>query len=272
MSRDREGVPFLNESAKKYVAGEEWGPAADAFYKPWPNKRRVLDWRRADDKFLQLGYDFENDKETINELHGEDFLSDIIPKIIERVRLSGSKRKIKILDMGCGLGFFNDQIRAKFGDEVEVYGTSIAKSNLQKRKRKIVDDVKNGIIEMNEDEKSRFLQETDGSLHPNDGKWNSVVELSDFPEFDLIVDSEGEIIYAGGTGVKFFPKADSTQVKLICAIKKLNAGGQLFVSRIHERHRHLTPERIRKIETQYGVIIEDNKKALFPRALKITKI
>ena len=92
------------------------------------------------------------------------------------------------------------------------------------------------------------------------------------PFSDLIVDSEGEIIYAGGTGAEFFPKGDSTQTKLLCAIKKLNPGGQLFISRIHENHKDLTPQRKEEIASVYGVKIEDNSKAHFPGALKITKV
>lgn len=230
-----------------------------------------MEWRRADSKALKLGYEFEEHMETINELHGEDFLNDVIPHIIERVRLSGGKRKVKILDMGCGLGFFNDQIRRKFGEEVEVFGTGINKSSLKKRKAEIILDVQSGKIEMSEVEKEQLLSETDGTLHPNDAKWNSIEELSRYPEFDLIVDSNGEISYAGGTGAGFFPKSDSTQRILICAIEKLNSGGQLFVSRVHERHRGLTQERRKEIESKYGVIIEDNTKAHFPNAFKITK-
>ena len=124
---------------------------------------------------------------------------------------------------------------------------------------------------MDEVDKEQLLSETDGTLHPHDAKWNSIEELSDFPEFDLIIDSQGEMLYAGGTGAAFFPKGDSTQTKLICAIKKLNPGGQLFISRIHERHRGLTPERRQQIESDYGVIIEDNKEGYFSQALKITK-
>jgi SAM-dependent methyltransferase len=263
---------FLSKESKAWRARQEWEPAAHAFYKPWPAKRRVMEWRRADKNSLNLGYDFEEQPlPTINELHGIDFLADVIPGIIERVRASGSKRKIKILDMGCGLGFFNDQIRSKFKDEVEVYGTGINKSSLKNRKAKIIRNIKDEKIKMDEADKEQILSETDGTLHPNDAKWNSIEELSNFPEFDLIVDSEGEIVYAGGTGVGFFPKGDSTQAKLICAIKKLNPGGQLYISRIHERHRDLTPVRKQELSAQYGVIIEDNNDAHFHGALVIRK-
>lgn len=265
------GASFSDKNRKRYLAREEWSPAAHAFYKPWPDKRRVMEWRRADSKSLNLGWEFEEDTKTINEIHGKDFLGDVIPKVIARVRASGSTRKIKILDMGCGLGFFNDQIRAKFGNEVEVYGTGIDKKSLKKRKARVISDIKSGSIEIDKTDKEQLLSETDGSLHPNDARWNSVEELSDSPEFDLIIDSEGEIIYAGGSGVGFFAKIDSTQTKLLYAIKKLNPGGQLFVSRIHESHKGLTPERRQEISEKYGVTIEDNNEAHFSGALKIKK-
>lgn len=271
MSGARGEKPFINTGYKRHLVNNEWRPAANAFYKPWPEKRRVMEWRRADSNSIILDYEFEEHGETINELHGEDFLNDVIPNIIKRVRSTGSKRKIRILDMGCGLGFFNDQIRAKFGDDVEVYGTGINKASLQKRKRWMIRDVQAGKTEMDPIEKEQLLSETDGTLHPNDAKWNGIEELSDFPEFDLMVDSEGEMIYAGGTGVGFFPKADRTQSKLVFAIRKLNPGGQLFISRIHERHKDLTLEKRKELETTYGVIIENNNKAHFPGALKITK-
>lgn len=271
MSESERGMPFSSDDKKKYLAGKEWKPAADAFYKPWPEKRRVMEWRRADSKALNLGHDFEEQTQTINELHGVDFLNDVIPDIIKRVRSRGAKRKIKILDMGCGLGFFTDQIRAKFGNEVEVYGTGINKASLKKRKEEIIRDIRDGTIEMDQAEREQLLSETDGTLHPNDAKWNSVEELSDFPEFDLIVDSEGEMIYAGGTGVGFFPKGDSTQEKLFCAIRKLNPDGQLYISRIHANHKDLTLERRQEIAVANGVTIEDNQKAYFPGALRIVK-
>jgi|SRR3989339_1297254 len=271
MSEKSEAKSFLDKDGKAWRAREEWQPAAEAFFKPWPEKRRVMEWRRSGENIVDLGYDFEEYAETINQLHGVDFLNDVIPKLIEKISMSGVNRKVKILDMGCGLGFFNDQIRAKFGDKVEVYGTGINKANLKKRKAAIIKDIRSGKIIMPESDREEILSETDGNLHPNDAKWNSVEELSDFPEFDLIIDSEGEMIYAGGTGAGFFPKGDSTQTKLQCAIKKLNPGGQLFIYRIHKNHKGITPERRQWLEDTYGVIIEDNEAAHFSKALKITK-
>ena len=98
MSETRKGKPFSDDEYKKYLAREEWRPAAYAFFKPAPDKRRIMEWRRTN-KNPSLGHDWEAKAQTINELHGVDFLNVIIPDIIERIRSGGSKRKIKILDI-----------------------------------------------------------------------------------------------------------------------------------------------------------------------------
>jgi SAM-dependent methyltransferase len=262
---------FASYGREKFLASTEWQPAHRAFFGRHHEKRRIMEWRRADDVFC-VGYEWEENVETINELHGENFLDEVIPKIIAKLRARGSKRKVRILDMGCGLGFFTDQIRARFGNEVEVYGTGIGKASLKRRKANIFRDIESGAIPLDPEQKARILSESDGSLHPNDAICNSVEQMRDFPEFDLIIDSEGEIVYAGGNGAGFYPKADTTQTKLICAIKKLNPGGELFISRIHFHHKNLTPERRAEISREYGVIIEDNEKAFQPGALKVTKL
>lgn len=106
-------------------------------------------------------------------LHGESFTGKIIPEMLKKI---SHGEKLKILDNGAGTAYFTEQIRSipEFVDKVVVYSTGISKQAARKQRRR---DGK------------------DSPLHQNDLKWRSLQELSDFPEFNLIVDSFGEQYY-----------------------------------------------------------------------------
>jgi hypothetical protein len=108
--------------------------------------------------------------QSIEYLHGEFIILSVIPRLLKNKPVG---YKLKILDNGGGIGVLTDQIRKRFGNEVEVYSTGLSKRVAKK-----------------------YRKENDyPNLHKNDLKWRSIEELSDFPEFDLIIDTFGELYY-----------------------------------------------------------------------------
>ncbi|GEM_PF-1759737 len=110
------------------------------------------------------------DTQKLEILHDTSFLNKEIPEIIKRKKPG---EKLKILDVGGGIGSFTEQIRKKYPNEVIVYSTGLSKKAARKYRK---DNVM-------------------GPLDRRDLKWRSVYELSDYPEFDLIIDSFGEQWY-----------------------------------------------------------------------------
>lgn len=169
----------------------------------------------------------------INEEHGEDFLNQVIPSIIQRVRDQGNKRKVRILDLGCGLGFFTDQIRKKFGNEVVVFGTSVENPVQPEvsanQKKSYIDFIK---LHSEELPPGVELDELKDTIHPNDAQFRSILEMRQFPEFDLIIDTSGEFLYSGKG---FMPVDSYFDLVLTAALQKLASTGELYVSRVHPR-------------------------------------
>lgn len=134
-------------------------------------------------------------------------MNEVIPSLI----LNKKQGKVKILDVGAGVGFFTEQIRKKFPDEVEVFSTGLSKKSARdyRKSEKNVNFAKN--------------------LHPQDLKWRTILELSDFEEFDLIIDTFGEqanLIYKKDA-VKSFEKY------LRAVLAKLKKGGWASIYPIH---------------------------------------
>lgn len=117
--------------------------------------------------------------DNIAERHGESFINEVIPRLIGE----NPDRKIKILDIGGGMALFAKQIRDTFGDKVEVFTTGLRKKPAKMERLNIGEQSK---------------------LDKNDLKWRSILELHDFPEFDLMVDTVGESMYS------LFAREDAT--------------------------------------------------------------
>ena len=142
------------------------------------------------------GYPF-----SINGLHGASFLEDVIPSLIEKKKKG---EKVKILDIGAGAAFFADQIRKTFPNDVKVYSTGLSK--------------KTAI-----DYRKEYKPEGEYKLNPNDLKWRSIFELTDFEEFDLIIETHGELEYITKHSDAL---RDQTIIDyLTIIIKKLKIGG-----------------------------------------------
>lgn len=248
---------------ERRVRVKRWKQIAEAAYSD-PESSHLPETR------LALEAAITNPREGgVGAVHERDFLNEEIPAIIERVQQEGTGRKPVILDSGCGLGFFTDQIRAKFGDRVKVYGTSIEKSTSRKRKLHIIEKLREGHTwykkqGMDPVKKEELLAYYDGvekhgdTMHPNDAKWRSLREMRDFPEFDLIIDTYGEFYYAS-----IESSVDASRKHLFddlfeAAIKKLRPGGQLYMSPLDDATTNKLRMRIKQMENEMGVTIDYN--------------
>lgn len=190
---------FLSQEDLKAKA-KTWQALTKIKERTGPEKKEPF----ADYIFDRLDGDAEN-YETIRDLHGISFIENVIPALIAKKKKG---ERVKILDVGGGSAAFADQIRKVFGDFVKVYSTGLSKKTAREFRKEI-----NGTEHAN--------------LHHDDLKWRSVLELSDFEEFDLIVDTYGEFYYTNDATQYSF----AAQFRYISTIvSKLRPGGQAFVT------------------------------------------
>lgn len=236
---NRIGVEYLGE---KFLSEEEHKKAA----REWSGISQEFFYGR---KWGFLNEDRESGDQTERDLNphsiranhnGIRFLSREIPNLQKIFQEGGIKRKPKILDSGCGLGQFTDEIRERFGDQVEVRGTSLSKQKAQSRK------------------KFQFEKK----LHPDDAKWRSLLELRDFPEFDMIIDTFGEIHYAARADIKEVTKNPKDRwseenfprfMRIFdAAIKKLQPDGKLYVGAIFDKTQKIISDFLWKHDEEFA--------------------
>lgn len=185
--------------------------ALKAKAKTWQELTKIKERKGPDKKESFANYVFDRldeqgeNYETIRDLHGISFIEDVIPRLVEKKRKG---EKVRILDIGGGGAAFTDQIRKTFGDAVKVYSTGLSKKTARDFRKDI-----------NETEHA--------NLHPDDLKWRSVLELSNFEEFDLIVDTYGEFYYTNEATQYSF----AAQLQYISTVvAKLTQGGMAFIT------------------------------------------
>jgi len=103
------------------------------------------------------------------------------------------------------------------------------------------------------------------SLQPDDLRWRSILELSDYPEFDLIIDTFGEQLYSThpeGNFAKISVEIFEAYIRAV--IKKLLPGGRAFLCPVYiDTDAWFTP----LIKKELGVEINDRW-----QGIEITKI
>ncbi len=171
-----EGERYIPKAVRKgeaFLSTEEKDKAVES-WKVFAAKNEPASGDTPLDKpFNYRVYRVESDEipDSIAGRHEESFINETIPRLIEE----NPNRKIKILDIGGGIGMFAKQIRESFGDKVEVFTTGLKKKAVKKEMERVGESIK---------------------LNKNDLKWRSVLELHDFPEFDLMIDTAGEALYS----------------------------------------------------------------------------
>lgn len=160
---------------------------------------RIVDWKRSARSYEREpegieypayrmeGREVEGER-TIEACHNESFI-DYISELIAQKDSAGDKSKVKILDVGGGAAMFADQLRRTFGDRVKVYTTGLRKQSAELLRASLMQGVQG-------DKHKPESFEMSARLHKDDLKWRSILQLSDYPEFDLIVDTFGEFEYA----------------------------------------------------------------------------
>ena len=144
--------------------------------------------------------------------------------------MGDKKRPVRILVLGGDVGFFNDEVRHNYGNKVEVFGTTIETAYSRKRKRAIIEWLKTKSEFKEPETKDYLLKALQKDIHPNDRKWRSIVEMRDFPEFDMIIDTYGELKYSSA-GKDIYDQGERLfDLTMKAALLKLLPGGDLYIS------------------------------------------
>ncbi len=144
-------------------------------------------------------------------IHGKSIYAEIEKRLAARQH----GHKIKVLDVGGGAGIYADNLCEKFQDNITVYTTGLRKGNALQYRR---------------------TQKIQTPLRKTYLKWRSISELSNYPEFDIIIDTLGEFYYTTGDRqqiIQHLPKDKITpalEQYVYCAIAKLKDGGLLSVA------------------------------------------
>jgi SAM-dependent methyltransferase len=226
-------------------------------------KNKVKSWQKSASEREASGFRYEvartdkngpsvpgaQEKDSIESLHGVSFIRDIIPELIAKKR---NAEKVKILDVGAGAALFTDEIRKSFPGKVEVFSTGIRKKTAKEYRKENVPTGEN-------------------NLHPNDLKWRSILELRDFEEFDLIIDTFGEYFYSDMSSVPDDRRRIITEY-LTSVIKKLKPGGVASLSpRMISKYTnqgYADRPFLDSLESQYRVKISQ----IEPHSLRIEKM
>jgi cyclopropane fatty-acyl-phospholipid synthase-like methyltransferase len=137
-------------------------------------------------------------------LHQQSFIRMAIPELIKEKSMG---EKVTILELGSGAGVFAEQIRQEFGDAVKVYTTGLRKKAAKIARR------------TQPPGEVPHITTLPIQLNANDLKWRSISELSDFPEFDLIIDTIGEVEYRSAHFEQYFDHVGA----------KLLPGGEAYI-------------------------------------------
>lgn len=188
--------------------------------------------------------------ESAEKIHGVNFFNEIQRTIDER-KSNNETRPVSILITGSDVGFLNDELRAKFGNQVNVCGTTIELSRAKMRKKRIVESIKNGNIILPSELKEYLSTSLSDKIDPRDAKWRSILQIqSSKPEFDIIIDTYGELLYS-------YDKTRPEIFEMIfeACIAKLNKGGKLYIARLN----HDTIKFIEKYCKEHGLILEKSE-------------
>lgn len=183
-------------------------------------------------------------QESAEQMHGVNFFNEIQAKIDEK-KSKGDTKPVIILVTGSDLSFFNDELRSKFGNEVAVYGTTVELSRAKMRKRRFVEAIKTGRVTptLIKPELQEYLATSlSDKLDPRDAKWRSILQMqSDKPEFDMIVDTCGELLYSEDEN-----RSEIFEMTFMACITKLNPGGKLYIAEIRYERIKFVEEYCRK--------------------------
>lgn len=209
---DPRNDPFLEE---------EFGRDPDFDY----DRKASVDWR----------YTLVNQeiprlfRESATRIHGVNFFDEIQQNLDKR-KEEGNTAPLGILVTGSDIGFFNDELRTKFGNTINVAGTTVEVSRSSIRKQRFYELIKQGRLKA---QIPPGLQEyLVASLKPTidrrDRRWRSILQMENAsPEFDMIIDTAGELLYSYDE-----KKPEIFELTFQACIQKLNPGGKLYIAEL----------------------------------------
>lgn len=200
----------------------------DRFLSPTALDNKVEEWKEASQKergfsgysigeysYWALRIDSEGravtgDARYVDSLHGMSFIKYIEDQLKDRDTKYG---KFKVLDLGGGAGLFAEQLRQKFGNKIDVFTTGLRKKPAKELRRN-----------------DKQIHELQGlkfgkKINVQDLKWRSIEQLTNYPEFDLIIDTWGEALYTETDFKKY----------LMAVIAKLQPNGLASITFDSER-------------------------------------
>ncbi len=150
--------------------------------------------------------------------HGESLIS-----WLENEHLQNPEVVLNVLDVGAGAGLYAEQIRDKLGTAVKVYSTGLRKKAARLQREQLRTGAST-------DYSLPAGTEIKSDIANTDLKWRSILQLSDFEEFNLIVDTAGEFAYA-------VRDEESARRYILAVIHKLLPGGRASIGFISERQK-----------------------------------
>ncbi|HLC70263.1 MAG TPA: hypothetical protein VJH75_04440 [Patescibacteria group bacterium] len=221
MLRPREYEKFINptdEEFQKQIRFKHEG------------KRRLNELKLPEER-LHVGYEKEIDiAGDVSTIHGFDFIDGVIPEKKQELQQRGIKRKIRICDIGSGLGLFCDQLKHYHGLDTKIFGTSLRRKGDRGRKKSSTDALDKMGLERSKSRREEINKITDKTINRESRLVESLAELHNFPEFDIMFDTFGELYYSALDDVEN-KKTDFPHFfeKLKMALDKLMPGGTLYI-------------------------------------------
>lgn len=148
----------------------------------------------------------------IEELHQESFVRHISTLVKEKeADPKVTDKMVRVLDCGGGIGIYAEQLRGIFGDKVKVTTTGLSPNSALKIRREYLSvDSFNVLPDW----------PISKDMHPDDNVCQSILQMSNRPEFDLILDTYGEQFYINENFKKKYFDA---------IINKLRSGGEASI-------------------------------------------
>ena len=166
-------------------------------------------------------------KESAERMHGVNFFNEV-QETLDGKRTKNDKKPVRVLVTGGDVGFLNDELRSKFGKDIDVVGTTVEVSRAQRRKRYFVELIRNGKIKLPPKVEEYLSKSLSDKLDPRDTKWRSILQMqSSAPEFDKIIDTCGELLYSRDE-----KKPEIFEMTFKACIAKLNLGGKLYIAEL----------------------------------------
>lgn len=168
-------------------------------------------------------------RESAVRMHSVNFFEEIQQNLTKR-GTEENNQPLHILVTGSDVGFFNDELRANFGDAIDVAGTTVELSRSSIRKQRFYGLIKTGKLQrqISPEMQQYLVTSLKPAIDKRDAKWRSILQMENGnPEFDMIIDTAGELLYSYDDR-----KPEIFESTFQACIQKLNPGGKLYIAEL----------------------------------------